>query len=1300
MEKTPENTNAEPVSFEALDGAPHDDGIADELRRRTSRANDVRAGTEGSQRQEMVLSNVMLMSNAERSLAGITEISGGAPTADELATAQAFANLTSAVLRLSDEDNQAANLAFTNAASRGLGSSGPGDAFFPFPSNAFDPPATSEARSASTPASVIFEPNQSFQAGNTTARSAPSDSEAVDLAPQPASPEGSATPPTGEPAEPAEPSTPANAPPVVSSPAAAAVSENATGTVYTATATDPDSGTTLRYSLSGADAALFNINSQTGEISFTQSPDYESPADAGGNNVYDVKVTATDGTNTATKDVAITVTNTNEGPAITSAAAATAAENGTGVVYTATATDPDAGTTLTYSLSGVDAALFNIDPATGEVSFKQSPDYETPQDADGDNVYDVKVIASDGTNSASEDVAITVTNVEGLVLTSTTATSVAENATGTVYTATSVNESGAPITYTLSGNDAALFNIDPATGEVSFKQSPDYETPQDADGDNIYDIKVTASDGTSTASEDVAITVSNGNEGPTVTSAAAVSVAENTAGTVYTATATDPDAGTTLTYSLSGADAALFNIDATTGAMSFKQRPDYENAQDAGADNIYDVKVTASDGTNATTQDVKITVINTNEGPTVTSAAAVSVAENTAGVVYTATATDPDAGTTLTYTLSGADAALFNIDASTGAVSFKTAPNYENAKDAGANNIYDVKVTASDGTNATTQDVEITVTNTNEGPMVTSAAAVSVAENTAGTVYAATATDPDAGTTLTYSLSGADAALFNIDVSTGAVSFKTAPNYENAKDAGANNIYDVKVTASDGTNATTQDVAITVTNINEGPTLSVSGNAIASVVAVSEFETGNSANQYLSINGTTLDGWSLKSGSGLETVGSRFYGTNNAGHGNAMDLAGNGADNTIQRDFTGLEPNQSYVFTMRASSGGSDGTAFFDENGIDVTINGVTSTITPGDLVKGYQTFTFAFKTDANGNAHVEVAGTDATADRAGAFIDTLTVLKGTTSNFSPILEGAANGSIVGTASATDPDAGETLTYSLVDNAGGRFAIDARTGVITVADGSKLDYEASASHTIAVKVTDAGGLSSQQNVTIAIADKPPVFVGNGTASVAENTTGTVYNAAARDGDTGSTITYTLSGGDAALFNINAQTGAISFKSTPNYENPRDAGGDNVYDVKVTASNRTTATTQDVVITVTNTNEGPAVTSAAAVSVAENTTGTVYTATATDPDAGTTLTYSLSGADAALFNIDASTGAVSFKGAPNYESPADAGADNVYDVKVTASDGTNAATQDVKITVANTNEGPTVTSAAAVSVAEN
>ena len=86
----------------------------------------------------------------------------------------------------------------------------------------------------------------------------------------------------------------------------------------------------------------------------------------------------------------------------------------------------------------------------------------------------------------------------------------------------------------------------------------------------------------------------------------------------------------------------------------------------------------------------------------------------------------------------------------------------------------------------------------------------------------------------------------------------------------------------------------------------------------------------------------------------------------------------------------------------------------------------------------------------------------------------------SSVYEDAASGTVVGTVAVSDPDAGDTLTYSLLDDAGGRFAIDPTTGVITVADGSLLDYETADQHDIVVQVIDAGGLTDTETFSISV----------------------------------------------------------------------------------------------------------------------------------------------------------------------------------------------------------------------------
>ena len=90
--------------------------------------------------------------------------------------------------------------------------------------------------------------------------------------------------------------------------------------------------------------------------------------------------------------------------------------------------------------------------------------------------------------------------------------------------------------------------------------------------------------------------------------------------------------------------------------------------------------------------------------------------------------------------------------------------------------------------------------------------------------------------------------------------------------------------------------------------------------------------------------------------------------------------------------------------------------------------------------------------------------------------------NNSDVLENNSGGEVVGVVSATDPDEGDSFTYELVDDAGGRFAIDSRTGTVTVANGAALDHEAAASHDITIRVTDSGGESYQETFTIHVND--------------------------------------------------------------------------------------------------------------------------------------------------------------------------------------------------------------------------
>src|SRR5688572_25796060 len=88
------------------------------------------------------------------------------------------------------------------------------------------------------------------------------------------------------------------------------------------------------------------------------------------------------------------------------------------------------------------------------------------------------------------------------------------------------------------------------------------------------------------------------------------------------------------------------------------------------------------------------------------------------------------------------------------------------------------------------------------------------------------------------------------------------------------------------------------------------------------------------------------------------------------------------------------------------------------------------------------------------------------------------------VAENAANGTVVGlTAFASVADVTTNgISYALTDDAGGRFTIDAATGVVTVADGSLLDRESAASHNVTVRATSADGSESGSTITISLTD--------------------------------------------------------------------------------------------------------------------------------------------------------------------------------------------------------------------------
>ncbi len=426
------------------------------------------------------------------------------------------------------------------------------------------------------------------------------------------------------------------------------------------------------------------------------------------------------------------------------------------------ATDRD-GDTLTYTLEGADAASFDILSTSdgGQIRTSAALNYEDK------SRYSVTVRVTDGRGGTdAANITISVTDVDG-------------EAPDTPFAprVTAVSSTRLQVSWEAPGSQG------PPITDYDYRYREPSGTWTEVTNTNItvttltieglaastsYDVEVRArnAEGTSEWSNPgIGSTNAPGaNNVPVFSDGASATRSVSATASAGTSIgqpvrATDADSGDTLTYSLEGRDAGLFDIDSTNGQLSTR------SGVTLIAGETYTVTVTASDGTDTTRIGVSIEVTAAppnnspvfSEGASTTRSVPGSAPAGTS-IGRPVTATDADSGTTLTYSLEGTNAASFSINGSTGQLSTRTGVSLPVAS-------FPVTVVARDQLGASAR---ITVTITivpNVAPVFAStSAARSVDENVAaGTPVGGpvTATDAD-NDTLTYTLGGADAARFAI----------------------------------------------------------------------------------------------------------------------------------------------------------------------------------------------------------------------------------------------------------------------------------------------------------------------------------------------------------------------------------------------------------------------------------------------------------------------------------------------------------------------------------------------------------
>jgi VCBS repeat-containing protein len=554
----------------------------------------------------------------------------------------------------------------------------------------------------------------------------------------------------------------------------------------------------------------------------------------------------------------------------------------------------------------------------------------------------------------------------------------------------------------------------------------------------------------------------------------------------------------------------------------------------------------------------------------------------------------------------------------------------------------------------------ININDVNEAPTDTALSASSINENVAvnTTVGTLSSTDADAGNTFTYTLVTGDGSTDNsaFSISGSSLRISYSPNFE------VKNSYSVRVRTTDqgglwyekaftininDVNEAPTDIALSASSINEN----VTGNTTVGSLTATDADAGNTFTYTLVAGTGDTDNSAFNiSGSSLRITNSPNFEAKNSYSVRVCTTDQNGL--TYEKALTITINNVNEDPTDIALSVGS-----VDENVSENTVVGTLSSTDPD----GANTFTYSlvagdgatdngsFNIDGNGlritnSPNFETKNSYSvrvrTTDQGGLWCEKALTITINNVNEAPaeialsnnlINENVGANTTVGTLSSTDPDAGNTFTYSLVSGAGstdnGAFNIDGSNLRIT----NSPNFESKSSYSARVCTTDQDGLWYEKIFTITINDinEAPVISTASTLSVTEGTTA-AFTAAASDPE-GGTISWSITGGaDAAKFTIVAGTGVVTFGTAPSFRTPTDTDTNNSYILEITASDGTMTSAKTVTVTVTqrvNSGGGGSTTSTT------SSTGAVVEVNGEKQDAGQTSTQTTGGQTVTTITVD-------------------------------------------------------------------
>jgi VCBS repeat-containing protein len=694
----------------------------------------------------------------------------------------------------------------------------------------------------------------------------------------------------------------------------------------------------------------------------------------------------------------------------------------------------------------------------------------------------------------------------------------------TALSAGPANESGQVLAFSVLNDNNGLFSAQPAidaTGTLTYTSAPD--------ANGVANVTVTLSDDGGTdnggadtsAGQSFVITVTPVNDAPTFVKGSDQSVAEDSGAHTVVGWATAISAGPAdeatqvLGFTVTNDDNALFavqpGVDVATGTLTFTPANDAFGVATVNVV-LSDDGGTANGGVDSSTQTFTITVSGVNDAPTDVTLSNDTIAENQpAGTaVGTLTTTDVDTGDTHAYTLvAGAgdtDNASFQIvgDALQSAAMF----------DFETKSSYSVRVRSTDaGGLFIEKTFAITVSDANEPPTDVALSNATIAENQAtGTpVGTLTTTDSDPGDTFTYTLVAGTGDTDNASFQIVGDALQSAAMF----DFETKSSYSVRVRTTDAGGLFFEKAfTITVTDANEAPTdIALSNDSVdegepagttVGTLSTTDQDAGDS-HAYTLVSGTgDADNASFQiSGAALQTAVVLDYNVQQTYSVRVRTTDAGGLffeeSFTINLNDVNVAPTDIALSNASVAENQPSGTAVGTLSTTDADagdtfaytlVSGTGDSDNASFQLSGSQLQTaaiFDFETKSSYSVRVR------TTDGGGLFFEKAFTITVTNANEAPtdialsnasIDENQPSGTAIGNLSTTDPDVGDTFTYTLVAGTGDTDNASFQIVGAQLQSAAMFDFETKSSYSIRVRTTDAGGLFFEEEFTISIVNLP------------------------------------------------------------------------------------------------------------------------------------------------------------------------------------------------------------------------